>query len=104
MTRLGTLAASAALLGLASGAALAQAAAPAVGSNPTIPEKTAPGTAPSTSLDQKSGTLSEKLGDTDGVIKPSGDVDPAMHKPAPDTGSTPVIKPGTKGTGTGGLY
>ena len=100
MTHLGTLAASAALLCLASGAAWAQAAAPAAGSNATIPEKTAPGTAPSTSLDAKSGTLSDKLGDTNGVIAPSGDVDPAMHKPAPETGTMPVIKPGAVTDGT----
>ncbi len=89
MIRTRTIAASAALLCLASGAAWAQAAAPAAGSNATIPEKIAP----PTDLNGKSGTLSDKLGDSNGVIKPSGDVDPAMNKDAPQTGTTPVIKP-----------
>ena len=90
------IAAAAAVLALAAGPGAAQTAAPA----------------PSTDLDSKSGTLSDKLGQTGGVIKPGGDVDPAMRKPAPQTGATPVVKPrqvppqsgdGTK-TGQGGLY
>jgi hypothetical protein len=98
----GPLAASA-LLGLA-GAASAQSA------------------APPTNLDGKPGTLSDKLGDTNGVIRPEGNVDPAMHKATPPTGTMPVIKPGqvppqdgagegkggtgngSTGTGKGGLY
>lgn len=89
MTPTRIVAASAALLCLASAAARGQAAAPAAGSNATIPEKVAP----PTDLNGKSGTLSDKLGGSDGVIKPSGDVDPAMNKDAPQTGTTPVIKP-----------
>ena len=89
MTRTRAIAASAALLCLASGTARAQAAAPAAGSDATIPEKVAP----PTDLNGKPGTLSDKLGASDGVIKPSGDIDPAMHKDAPQTGTTPVIKP-----------
>lgn len=50
--------------------------------------------APPTSLDGKPGTLSDKLGDTGGVIHPEGNVDPAMHKATPPTGTMPVIKPG----------
>ncbi len=103
MNRTRLAAASAALLCLASGAARAQAAAP--GSTATIPEKVAP----STDLNTRPGTLSDKLGASDGVIKPSGDVDPAMHREAPQTGTTPVIKPkdvppGQTGSGQGGLY
>ena len=68
--------------------------------------------APSTNLDTKPGTLSDKLGQIDGVIKPTGDVDPDMHKAAPQTGSMPVVKPGQvppqtgngAGKGQGGLY
>ena len=81
----------------ATGTASAQSAAPA----PTaIPEKTAPGTAPRTNLDQKSGALSDKLSDTKGVITPSGEIDPNINKATPQTGTTPVIKPGDVGGGT----
>ena len=75
---------------------------------------------PPTNLDGKPGTLSDKLGETNGVIRPKGDVDPAMHKATPPTGTMPVIKPGQvppqggpgdgkggqggTGTGKGGLY
>lgn len=97
MTPTRIVAASAALLCLAS--------APAAGSDAAIPETTAR----PTDLDGKPGTLSDKLGASDGVIKPSGDVDPAMRKDAPQTGTTPVIKPkdvppGQVGSGQGGLY
>lgn len=101
MTRLRTGAAAAAVLCLTGSAASAQ-------STPS------PTPAPSTNLDSKSGTLSDKLSDTNGVIKPTGDVDPAMHKPAPQTGAMPVIKPGQvppqdgngsgQGTGASGLH
>ena len=67
------------LLGMAAGGAVAQ---------------TAP-SAPVTDLDATPGTLSDKLSGTGGVIKPTGNVDPEMHKQAPQTGTTPVIKPGT---------
>lgn len=39
------------------------------------------------------GTLSDKLNATDGVIKPPENADPEIHKPTPDTGTTPVIPP-----------
>ena len=70
---------AAAFLGLAAGPAPAQKATPT----------------PRTDLDSKPGTLSDKLSGTGGVIKPTGNVDPEMHKQAPQTGTTPVIKPGT---------
>jgi len=89
-----------ALLGLTAGAASAQSAAPAAGSDTTIPEKAPATSVPATTLDDKPGTLSEKLSDSNGVIQPKGDVDPAMHVPAPQTGTTPVIKPGAMGNGT----
>lgn len=64
---------------------------PAVpGSPQTIPEKTpsSPGT------DGAGGNLTEKLGETGGVIKPPVEVDPKMAKPAPQMPATmPVIKP-----------
>ncbi len=84
MRHLRIAAVAAALLGLAAGPASAQTATPA----------------PKTDLDSKPGTLSDKLSDTNGVIKPTGDVDPDMHKAAPQTGSMPVIKPGTVAPGT----
>ena len=87
MTHIRNAAFAAAFLGLAAGTASAQTAAPA---NP----------APSTNLDGKPGTLSDKLSDTNGVIKPSGNVDPDMHKATPQAGSMPVIKPGTVAPGT----
>ena len=64
---------------------------PAVpGSPQTIPQKTpsSPGT------DGSAGNLTEKLGETGGVIKPPVEVDPHMARPAPPTPQTmPVIKP-----------
>ena len=78
---------------------LAQSTAPAAGSDAAVPEKIAPGTPPATNLDQQSGSPSKKLGDTNGVIKPSGDVDPAMPVGTPKTGTMPVIKPGQTGEG-----
>lgn len=42
---------------------------------------------------QRPGTLSDKLGESGGVIHPQENVDPAIHKPAPPTGTTPVIPP-----------
>lgn len=66
---------------------------------------------PKTNLDAQPGTLSDKLSQTGGVIKPTGNVDPEMHKSAPQTGSMPVVKPGqvppqsgTGPNGKGGLY
>ena len=62
----------------------------APGSPQTIPEKTpsSPGT------DGAGGNLTEKLGQTGGVIKPPEHIDPGMAKPAPPTPqSMPVIKP-----------
>ena len=70
------------------------------------------GAGPKTDLGSKPGTLSDKLGSTGGVIAPTGDIDPEMHKPTPQAGSMPVIKPGQiapqsgggTGVGQGGLY
>ena len=81
------------------GAAVIPASAQSAGSTAAVPEKTMPGTAPATTLDQQSGSLSRKLGDANGVIKPSGDVDPDMHVDTPKTGTMPVIKPGQTGEG-----
>lgn len=58
-----------------------------------VPEKAQPGTGTSSQPQ----SLSEKLDQTNGVIKPK-EVDPAIEKPAPQTGSDGVIKPpGTSG-------
>ena len=81
-------AALSALLMLASGPAAAQVPAP---ERPP---------APRTDLDGKPGALSDKLGQTNGVIKPEGDVDPAMRKAPPAAGTMPVIKPGSVAPGT----
>src|SRR5689334_1384831 len=73
------------------GVAQAQSAAPAAGSNDTIPEKKAP--APDTDISGKGGSLSQKLNDSNGVIHPQGNVDPDIRKSAPQTGTMPVIRP-----------
>ncbi|MGI3899047.1 MAG: hypothetical protein ACRYGP_16175 [Janthinobacterium lividum] len=105
MHRLCTGAAAASILILCQSGAVAQAAAPAAGSNSTVPEKTAP----ATSLDTKPGSLIDKLAPTNGVIAPTGDVDPAIHKEPPQSGNMPVMKPGQVpaqpgNSGNGGLY
>ena len=100
MRRLTTAAAVAFLCALADPAPAQSDGTVAPGSDAAVPEKTAPGTAPRTNLDQKAGTLSDKLSETNGVIKPTGDVDPDMHVPSPQSGTTPVIKPGDIGGGT----
>ena len=78
------------------GVALAQSTQPPAtppaqpGSPSTIPEKSP--TSPGASA--PSGTLSDKLGETGGVIKPPSGIDPAMSKGAPDAPATmPIIKP-----------
>lgn len=47
-------------------------------------------------------SLSTKLNNSDGVIKPKTNVDPGIHVPAPDPhpNSTPVIPPAATGGGT----
>lgn len=62
--------------------ALAQSGAPAI----------APG-AEAPNGDNPSGSLSDKLDKSNGVIRPQSGVDPKMQKPAPATGSMPVIAP-----------
>ncbi|WP_158818514.1 hypothetical protein [Methylocapsa sp. S129] len=78
------------------GTALCNAAAaqPAAPSTSAIPEKVAPGAdAPNTDLSKRGGSLSDKLNNSNGVIHPEGAVDPKMQKPAPATGTMPVIPP-----------
>jgi hypothetical protein len=80
--------------------AQAQSAPGAPGSSQVIPEKRQP---PLDNLDVKtgrSGSLSDKLDSSNGVVKPMQNVDPGMTKaPAvPDANATPVIHPpGTPG-------
>jgi hypothetical protein len=59
----------------------------------TIPEKMEPGATMGSS--QGDGSLSERLGRSDGVITPPADTDLRMNVPAPvpDPGTTPVIPP-----------
>jgi hypothetical protein len=52
-----------------------------------------PDAGPRTDLSNQSGSLSEKLSRTNGVIRPEGVVDPQMEKEAPHIGTTPVIPP-----------
>ena len=104
MNGLYTAALAVTLMVLVAPGAHAQATAPVAGAD-AIPRETAP----ATSLGSKSGSLSDKLGSTNGVITPQGDVDPAMHKPPPQAGNMPVLKPGEvpaqpSGKGSGGLY
>ena len=42
---------------------------------------------------QRAEPLGDKLARSDGVLCPPPGVDPEMHAPAPDTGTTPVIPP-----------
>jgi len=61
----------------------------------TIPEKIRPEEPSTTGSTGSGGTLSEKLEQSDGVIRPPTDVDPEMRVPAPvpNPGTTPVIPP-----------
>ena len=57
----------------------------------SVPEKVDP---PLNSEDPgTTGTLSDQLKKSEGVIKPPGGVDPEMHVPAPQSGSGVVIPP-----------
>jgi hypothetical protein len=62
------------------------------------PGKTAPDAAPNNDASSARGDLSEKLNRSNGVIHPDASVDQQMQKPAPDTGTMPVIPP-SNGTG-----
>jgi hypothetical protein len=61
----------------------------------TPPEKIDPPADPRSSGSSGVEPLGERLGRSDGVIKPPTDVDPGMTTPAPDPGprSMPVIPP-----------
>lgn len=64
---------------------------------PDAPGPTVPGPRPGE-------TLSDQLQRSDGVIPPPQNLDPDMHKPAPDTGTMPVIPPpGSPGGNGNGL-
>ncbi|MDX3924337.1 MAG: hypothetical protein QHC90_00845 [Shinella sp.] len=55
----------------------------------------APATPPQNgSATDRSQNLTRKLDDCNGVLKPPPTGDPEMVEPGPDTGETPVIKPG----------
>jgi hypothetical protein len=64
----------------------------------TIPEKMKPAEPPTTGSTGSGESLSEKLKEGNGVLRPPGGVDPEMTVPPPDAGRTPVIRPpGTPG-------
>jgi hypothetical protein len=94
-----------ALLGLGSGGALAQIAPGDAAGNQTIPEKDLSrpaegGTPNGNATSGGNQSLSDKLDESGGVIKPAEGVDPQIVQPAPvpDPNSTPVIPPaGTPG-------
>jgi hypothetical protein len=48
----------------------------------------------SANSNDKTGSITKKLDECGGVLQPPDVNDPALVKPAPDTGSMPVIKPG----------
>ena len=80
---------------------LARVQTPAPGSTDAIPETSPADAAPATDVSRGAGSLSDKLSSTDGVIHPEGSVDPGIQKPAPSTGSMPVIRPpGSTGDGS----
>jgi hypothetical protein len=64
---------------------------PAMSQNAPAPAN--PEGVPPTDLSRENGDLSDKLNSTNGVIRPEGDIDPGMRKPAPAEGTTPVIPP-----------
>lgn len=89
--------------GLAS-AALAQTIAPTspAPTNPVQPQPRDPNMpAPQNTIPEKidqtgtTGTLSERLEKSDGVIRPNASIDPgiAVRPPVPEPGTTPVIRP-----------
>lgn len=65
----------------------------------SVAQTAAPQDAPSTVQNGRSDNLSNKLNATDGVIKPTHDIDPGMHAPAPvaQPNSMPVIPPSATG-------
>ncbi|WP_298966513.1 hypothetical protein [uncultured Methylobacterium sp.] len=73
--------------------------------NQTIPEKVRPQEPTSEKGDTTGSTLSDKLQQSDGVIKPpaTGAPDMSVTPPEPNPNSTPVIRPGElpgRGPGT----
>jgi hypothetical protein len=83
----------AAMLAGTSFPAVAQTTPGAPGTDQVIPEKDR--TRPADQPGNAQQSLSDKLDKSGGVIKPSGDIDPKMAKPAPvpNPNSTPVIPP-----------
>jgi hypothetical protein len=94
-----------ALLLVASGTAFAQVQTPAQGPQPdpnaAPPDKYgAPIDPRPKSTDSSQAPLSQDLSRSDGVVHPTGSVDPGMSQTPPDPGpnSTPVIKPPPTGS------
>lgn len=81
--------------------AMAQQNPGAPGTDQVIPEKSQshPLEQPKPGATAPGQTLSDKLDQTNGVLKPPANVDPEIHKPTPNTGTMPVIPPpGTAGS------
>jgi hypothetical protein len=58
----------------------------------SVADEAAPSTAPpATDLSKSSGTLSDKFDSSNGVIHPSGGIDPKIEKPAPAAGTIRII-------------
>ena len=77
-----------------SGSAFAQGSSAATNCTPTQTNPQQGTLSPdSTTTGQKAEPLSDKLARSDGVLCPPGGVDPEMHVPTPDAGTTPVIPP-----------
>jgi len=53
--------------------------------------------APDTDVAKKSGSLSDKLNSSDGVIHPQGPTDPSIQKPATVNDPMPIIPPPSAG-------
>lgn len=80
--------AAAALLAASPGLAQTPAATPTA-SVDSVPEKIAPGAKPT----EPAENLTQKLDQSNGVIHPKANVDPAMQKPAPQTGDVNALPP-----------
>jgi hypothetical protein len=66
--------------------------APSQAASPNDPASQTVSPSPNSSFAKQPGALSDKLGASNGVIRPK-EVDPNIEKPAPSTGTTAVIPP-----------
>jgi hypothetical protein len=73
-------------------ASLAMASAQSASSDPNSPSASSNPASPDSAFAKQPGALSDKLGASNGVIRPK-EVDPAIEKKPPPTGTAAVIKP-----------